>query len=84
MVEGDILKTLPNFIKENNNLRIALLHIDVDIYEPTKIILEKLYDKVVEGGIIILDDYKVFPGERQAVDDFIKNKKVFFIFLIKF
>ena len=52
------------------------MHIDVDIYEPTKIILDKLFDKVVDGGIIILDDYKVFPGETKAVDDFIKNKNI--------
>ena len=76
LIEGDILKTLPNFIKENNNLRIALLHIDVDIYEPTKVILDELYDKVVDGGIIILDDYKVFPGETKAVDDFLNDKDV--------
>tara|TARA_B110000444_G_C18850234_1_gene604960 strand:+ start:2569 stop:3219 length:651 start_codon:yes stop_codon:yes gene_type:complete len=76
LVEGDILKTLPNFMKENNNLRIALLHIDVDIYEPTKIILDELYDKVVDGGIIILDDYKVFPGETKAVDDFVIDKDI--------
>lgn len=76
LIEGDILKTLPKFIKENNNLRVALLHIDVDIYEPTKVILDELYDKVVEGGIIILDDYKVFPGETKAVDDFLNNKDI--------
>ena len=50
------------------------MHIDVDIYEPTKIILDKLFDKVVDGGIIILDEYKV-SGETKAVDDFIKNKR---------
>ena len=76
LIQGDIIKTLPPFVKENKDLKIILLHIDVDIYEPTKIILDKLFDKVVDGGIIILDDYKVFPGETKAVDDFIKNKNI--------
>lgn len=76
LIKGDIIKTLPSFIEENRNLKIILLHIDVDIYEPTKIILDKLFDKVVDGGIIILDDYKVFPGETKAVDDFIKNRNI--------
>lgn len=76
LIQGDIINTLPTYIDEHKDFRIILLHIDVDIYEPTKIILEKLYDKVVNGGIIILDDYRVFPGETKAVDDFIKNKDV--------
>jgi hypothetical protein len=76
LIEGDILKTLPNYIKQNSDLRVALLHIDVDIYEPTKVILDELYEKVIDGGIIILDDYKVFPGETKAVDDFVKNKDI--------
>ena len=50
------------------------MHIDVDLYEPTKVILEKLYDKVTTGGIIIFDDYGAFAGTNKAVDDFFKNK----------
>ena len=76
LIQGDILKTLPTYIDKRKDISIALLHIDVDIYEPTKIILDKLYDKVIDGGIIIFDDYQVFPGETQAVDDFIKDKNV--------
>ena len=75
LVEGDILKTVPKFVIKNPNLKIALLHIDVDIYEPTKVILENLFKKVVKGGIIIFDDFNVFPGETKAVKDFLKGKK---------
>ena len=57
-------------------LKISLLHIDVDIYEPSKVILETMYDSVVEGGLIVLDDYGTFPGETKAVDDFFHNKQV--------
>jgi hypothetical protein len=74
IIKGDILKTLDNYILDNPHLKISLLHIDVDLYEPTKIILEKLYTKVVKGGIIILDDYGAFAGTNKAVDDFFQNK----------
>ena len=47
LVRGDILDTVPNFLKLNKKIKIALLHIDVDIYEPSKVILENLYDKKV-------------------------------------
>lgn len=74
IIKGDILKTLDVYLQNNPQLRISLLHIDVDLYEPTKHILEKLYSKVTKGGIIILDDYGAFAGTNKAVDDFFKNQ----------
>lgn len=76
LVEGDILKTLPEFLKKNPELRISLLNLDVDIYEPSKLILELLYPRIVKGGILILDDYGTFPGETQAADEYFDGKNV--------
>lgn len=76
LIKGDILETLNIYLEKNPHLKISLLHIDVDLYEPVKIILEKLYDKVTTGGIIIFDDYGTFAGTNKAVDDFFKNKAV--------
>jgi hypothetical protein len=74
IVKGDILKTLDKYIDDNPHLKISLLHIDVDLYEPSKVILEKLYSKVTKGGIVVLDDYGAFAGTNKAVDDFFKDK----------
>jgi hypothetical protein len=74
LIEGNILETLPKYIEQNPYLKISLLHIDVDVYEPTKIILENLWDKVVHGGIIMLDDYGTVDGETKAIDEFIAKK----------
>lgn len=76
LVKGDINETIPRYVKENPQLKISLLHIDTDIYEPCKVALEYLYDKVVKGGLIIFDDYGVFPGETKAVDEFFENKNI--------
>lgn len=73
IIKGDILVTLDKYLSNNPHLKISLLHIDVDLYEPTKYILEKLFDRVTKGGIIILDDYGAFAGTNKAVDDFFKN-----------
>ena len=73
IIKGDILVTLDAYLDKNPHLKISLLHIDVDLYEPTKHILEKLFDKVTKGGIIIFDDYGAFAGTNKAVDDFFKN-----------
>lgn len=74
LIKGDILVTLKNYLEKNPHLKISLLHIDVDLYEPVKEILEQLYDRVSIGGIIILDDYGTFAGTNKAVDDFFNNK----------
>lgn len=70
LVKGDILDTVPKFVSANPNTKIALLNIDTDIYEPCKVILEKLAPLVVKGGVIIFDDYGVFQGETELADKY--------------
>ena len=55
---------------------IAILRLDGDWYASTKVCLEYLFDKVVKGGIIIVDDYGTYEGCRLAVDEFMKIKDV--------
>lgn len=50
IIKGDILKTLPEYLDNNPQLKISLLHIDVDLYEATDIALKKLFSHVVKGG----------------------------------
>jgi hypothetical protein len=73
LIEGNIIETIPDYRKKNPHLKISLLHIDVDLYEATKVSLEELHQCVVKGGIIILDDYGAFPGANKAVDDFFRD-----------
>ena len=74
LIEGNVNKTVPDFISSNNEIRISLLHIDVDLYEPTKICIDNFFPHVVKGGVIILDDYGAFPGANKAIEEFIDNK----------
>jgi len=76
IVKGDITKTIPAYIKSNPHLKISLLNLDTDIYEPAVTILEQFYPRISKGGILILDDYGVFPGETKAVDDYFQEKNV--------
>lgn len=54
--------------------KIALLRLDGDWYESTKVCLEAFYDSVVPGGIIVIDDYLAYEGCRKAVDEFLLSK----------
>ena len=57
-------------------MKLSLLHIDVDLFEPTKACLECFYTHAVRGGIVILDDYGAFPGANKAIDEFFHDKAV--------
>jgi O-methyltransferase len=56
--------------------RLALLHLDCDMYESTIQALEALYGKVSPGGYVVVDDYGAVVGCRQAVTDFRKNNGI--------
>ena len=75
LVKGNIIKTVPEYLALNPSLEISLLNIDVDVYEPTQVILENLYKCMTKGGILILDDYSTFPGETNAVNEFFEDKQ---------
>ncbi len=49
--------------------RIALLHLDCDMYESNVVALRSLYSRISPGGYIIVDDYGAVAGCRRAVDD---------------
>lgn len=72
LIKGNILTTVDEYLRINPHVRIALLHIDCDVYEPSKVGLEKLFDRVVRGGLIVFDDYGVVEGETKAVDEFLE------------
>ena len=76
LVAGDVSDTIPNYLEQHPELRIALLHIDVDVYKPTRDILHHLFDRIVPNGLLVLDDYGVVAGETRAVDEFIEQRKV--------
>jgi hypothetical protein len=69
LVAGDIFETLPLYIETRPYLRIALLHLDMDVYEPTKFALELLGDRIVKAGLIVVDDYGMVAGATRAVDE---------------
>jgi len=52
------------------------LHLDLDVYEPTRFALNNLYKYIAKNGIILLDDYSHIQGATLAVDEFIKIKKL--------
>lgn len=72
--KGWFQETLPR--DSSQITQIAILRLDGDWYASTRVCLEFLYNKVVRGGFIIIDDYGAYDGCRKAVDEFRKTNGI--------
>jgi lipopolysaccharide biosynthesis glycosyltransferase len=76
LIKGFFKDTL-NVPENIENIReIGVLRLDGDWYESTKTCLDKLYDKVIVGGVIIIDDYGHWVGAKRATDEFRSKKNI--------
>ena len=60
--------------------KIGMVHIDVDLYSSTSIVLEFIKPLLVEGSLILFDDWYCFPpskkmGEAKAFEEFLRINK---------
>jgi hypothetical protein len=71
LVRGDIVKTVPEFVRTQAHLVVSLLFLDCDLYEPTKIALEHFVPRMPKGAILAFDelDNPIWPGETSALLD---------------
>ena len=74
LIKGDVISTLDSYLIDKPGFRISLLHMDLDVDEPTYYVLEKLYPYMIKGSIIAFDEYNMSKwSESNAVDRFLKN-----------
>ncbi len=74
IVKGWFEDTLP--VKKKEIGPIAILRLDGDWYESTMTTLNELYDQVVPGGYVIIDDYGSWEGCRTAVHEFQEKRGI--------
>lgn len=72
LIDGDIRETAKSYTSTNPGLRISLLHLDMDLYDPTLEALKDFWPHILTGGVVLLDEYAItaWPGESKAVEDF--------------
>lgn len=68
LVKGWFEQTLPKFVPPSP---IALLRLDADWYESTRLCLERLYPYIADHGLVIIDDYGPWDGCARAVHEFL-------------
>jgi hypothetical protein len=59
----------------------AFVHLDVDLYEPTRGALEYFWPRLCFGAVVVTDDYgsAAYPGCRKAWDEFCDKHRIPFV-----
>ena len=67
IVPGFFSETLPDRLPPS----IALLHVDCDLYDSIKVVLERCLPRMSEGGMVVFDEYDDprWPGAKKAADE---------------
>lgn len=67
--KGDATKSLVSYLEQNPETIVALAYFDFDIYEPTKVCLDLIKNRVVKGSVLAFDELNDHdsPGETLAV-----------------
>ncbi|MEA3352861.1 MAG: TylF/MycF/NovP-related O-methyltransferase [Campylobacterota bacterium] len=71
LIKGDVMDTLPEYLKKHPETIISLVYFDLDLYEPTKKSLELLKPHLAKNSIIAFDQLCLgdFPGETIALKE---------------
>jgi Macrocin-O-methyltransferase (TylF) len=71
VVDGDVRETLPRYLEDNPHTVIALAYLDLDLYEPTRAVIEQIIPYLTKGSIIAFDElaHAKWPGETSALRD---------------
>ncbi|MBF0311604.1 MAG: class I SAM-dependent methyltransferase [Magnetococcales bacterium] len=69
LVKGDALQTIPAYLENNPHLLVALLFLDFDLYEPTRVALKTFLPRMPKGAIVAFDEINNphWPGETMAL-----------------
>ena len=54
------------------------MYVDVDLYEPSKAVIEACLPRMPKGSVIVIDElcYEDWPGETQAILDLFDVNKL--------
>lgn len=68
LVKGNVMDTLPAYLKTYPETLIAFAYFDLDLYEPTRFCLDAIEECLVRGSVIGFDELNNhnWPGETKA------------------
>lgn len=83
LVRGLFSETLPPFLKIHPDGAVSFLHIDSDLYESARVVLETLGPRIGVGTVIVFDEFcgALPDDEARAFREFVRSHRVRFEFL---
>jgi hypothetical protein len=68
LVEGDARETVPRWLEAHPGELVACLYLDMDVYAPTRAVLDAAAERLVPGAVVVFDELtdRRFPGEAVA------------------
>lgn len=69
LIRGDVMETMPVFVRDHPHLVVSLLFLDMDLFEPTRVVLEQIVPRMPRGAVLAFDelDNPMWPGETLAL-----------------
>lgn len=67
---------IPARFQDVSSVSFSFVHIDVDLYEPTRDSIAFFFPRLSPGGILLCDDYAIgsCPGATRAADEYFRDK----------
>jgi hypothetical protein len=74
LIKGDASVTVKQWLLDNPSAIIGMAIFDMDVYKPTKDVLEAIVPRLTKGSLLVFDELNCpsFPGETRAVDEVLK------------
>lgn len=78
VVAGDACQTIPTYFENNQHCLVSLLHLDFDVYPPSKVALEVIVPRMPKGAVIAFDEANDpnAPGETIALLEELVLRKI--------
>lgn len=69
LIKGDVLQTLPHYLKKNQHTLVSLAIFTMNLYRPTKRALELVWSRMPKGGICVMHSLneEYYPGATRSV-----------------
>ena len=69
---------IPDAFQKLDEMQYSYVHLDVDMYEPTRDSIRYFWERLCDGGVLICDDYGSYKtiGARKAMNDFFKRSDI--------
>lgn len=73
LIEGDASISIDRWLDDNPSAIVAMAILDMDLYRPTKDVLQRILPRLTKGSVLVFDELNCpqFPGETRALTEVI-------------